>query len=875
MAFSHAARIGDKSCRVEKWILGAARLHVKGDSIFDFARPFLLALHSAGVDNPARLIDRAALSIFSERPGEPVNRFFVRLAICVAALLVSSRALAANEVVDLRQAVVVAPADLSDPEKRAVAMLLDEVDKRVQIRWQRSDHLPTDSVPAIVVGQLVALNKLKGLDLTGLADSPEKPAREGYHIIVRSGKAAPVVFVIGNDARGVLFGVGRLLRALRMERGQVTLPANFQVTIAPQTPLRGHQLGYRPKTNSYDGWTVALWEQYLRDLAVFGTNAVELIPPRSDDAADSPHFPLPPLRMMTEMSRLCDDYGLDVWIWYPAMDLNYANPKTVEAALKEWGEIFQKLPRIDAVFVPGGDPGHTSPDVLFALLEKQTANLRRYHPNAQMWMSPQSFTQAWLDDFFKLLDKEPAWLAGIVHGPQLRMSLPALRARVPKRYPIRDYPDITHSRHCQYPVPDWDLAFAATEGREVSNPRPTQMAQIFRVSRPHTNGFLSYSEGCHDDVNKIVWSALGWDEKADVREVLREYSRYFIGPTFEERFADGLLRLEKNWEGPVLKNTGIDATLREFQALERDAQPAQKLSWRFQHALYRAYYDAYVHARLKYETELETAALAKLGEARRLGSIKAMAEAEAILDRTRKEPGATDLRARVFELAEALFQSIRMQLSVPRYQAIAVDRGANLDTIDFPLNNAGWLKKRFTDIRALKNEGERLAQLDGLLKRTDPGPGGFYDNLGDPEHQPHLVRGEGFASDPAFYASSLVGFGFRGAGPDPTLPTAWWKHAESLFDAPLKLCYTGLDPAAHYRVRVVYGQERRANRIRFTVNDGLQIHDYLSKSFEPLEYDIPAQATASGELTLIWNQQPGSGGAGRGCQVCEVWLLKK
>ena len=28
-----------------------------------------------------------------------------------------------------------------------------------------------------------------------------------------------------------------------------------------------------------------------------------------------------------------------------------------------------------------------------------------------------------------------------------------------------------------------------------------------------------------------------------------------------------------------------------------------------------------------------------------------------------------------------------MQLSVPHYKAIAVDRGANLDTIDVPLNN--------------------------------------------------------------------------------------------------------------------------------------------------------------------------------------------
>ena len=76
-------------------------------------------------------------------------------------------------------------------------------------------------------------------------------------------------------------------------------------------------------------------------------------------------------------------------------------PKTVEFALKEWGEVFRKLPRIDAVFVPGGDPGHTQPKYLMALLEKQTANLHRYHPKAQMWVSPQSFTQQWMDEFFR------------------------------------------------------------------------------------------------------------------------------------------------------------------------------------------------------------------------------------------------------------------------------------------------------------------------------------------------------------------------------------------------------------------------------------------------------------------------------------------
>ena len=132
-----------------------------------------------------------------------------------------------------------------------------------------------------------------------------------------------------------------------------------------------------------------MWEQYVRELGIFGANTIELIPPRSDDAPDSPHFPLPQMEMMIEQSRIANEYAMDVSIWYPAMDADYSNPATVEFALKEWGEVFRRLPRIDAVFVPGGDPGHTRPRYLLTLLEKQAANLRRYHPNAQMWVSPQ------------------------------------------------------------------------------------------------------------------------------------------------------------------------------------------------------------------------------------------------------------------------------------------------------------------------------------------------------------------------------------------------------------------------------------------------------------------------------------------------------
>ena len=101
-----------------------------------------------------------------------------------------------------------------------------------------------------------------------MADPPTI-GREGFRIRVKPAKTAPAVLVIGNDARGVLFGVGHLLRQLRLSTGAITVADDLSVTTAPKYPLRGHQLGYRPKTHSYDAWDLATWEQYYRDLIVF------------------------------------------------------------------------------------------------------------------------------------------------------------------------------------------------------------------------------------------------------------------------------------------------------------------------------------------------------------------------------------------------------------------------------------------------------------------------------------------------------------------------------------------------------------------------------------------------------------------------------
>ncbi|MFO1499676.1 MAG: hypothetical protein U1G07_14995 [Verrucomicrobiota bacterium] len=785
---------------------------------------------------------------------------------------------------ELTNAVVFLPRAASALESEAGRMLVEEVEKRSQTSWRIVQEWPAEPIPVISLGTLEGLRTAESR-LAEFLKERQAGAREGFYLAVKAATATPVVIIAGNDARGVMFGVGRFLRELRLGRGQARIADSFETASAPKTPLRGHQLGYRPKTNSYDAWDVKQWEQYFRDLIVFGCNAIELIPPRSDDAADSPHFPLPPLRMMIEMSRLADRYGLDVWVWYPAMDKDYGDSATVAAALQEWGEIYRSLPRIDAVFVPGGDPGHTAPQHLLDLLQRQSQNLRAVHPKAQMWVSPQGFTREWFEQFIRLLHAtKPTWLNGVVFGPQVRVDLPVLRDALPSQYPIRLYPDITHSRQCQYPVRDWDAAYAMTEGRECINPRPMDEAAIFRATYAPTIGFITYSEGCNDDVNKAVWSALGWDPDVPVLDILRQYSRYFIGDNFTDDFADALLSLERNWRGALSANPDVTRTLQQFQALERAADPRQRHNWRFQQGLFRAYYDAYTQRRLIFENELELEAMERLRRGTTAGTSTAISEAESALDRVRFEGVSADWRQRILELGAELYQSIGMQMSVAKYQAIAVDRGACLDTLDFPLNNRLWLKQQFQRIRQLATETEREQALREIVEWEDPGLGGYYDDLGHPGSQPHLRGRRPVTEDPGFMASPRTGFaGEWDAREDAVSPPfgqrrrSWLDHAESLYDASLQLQYADLDPTARYEVFVVYAGDSPKRRIRLVANETMELHPLMEKPvpFQRLRFAVPAEATATGLLTLTWSGEPGLGGNGRGCQVSEVWLKRK
>ena len=786
------------------------------------------------------------------------------ICILIGAIAAAGNGFCASKVT-LSHGVIVPASQTEGPAAKAAVMLQEEILKRTGVRLELLASAPEDGVPAI---------------LFGLADStpgniPAPPAgltvpaeSEGYALWVDAGsRKAPKVYIVGRDTRGLLFGAGRLLRALDMRQGKMSLDKGFHAACAPRYPVRGHELGYRNKSNTYDAWDMAQYEQYIRDLAVFGANEVQLVVQLDNAAQSGPHMTEPVLERTIKLSQLLKDYGLGVWIWL-ALSEDAITTETAPAVLEHCQQFFEQCAQIDTIFVPGGDPGDTPPEVLVPFLKDMSVLLKKFHPNAQVWLSNEDMPHEWNATLFKTLSEEqPDWIDGVVFGTWVKTSLQDMRAKIPAKYPFVQYADITHSLECQYPVDQWDQAFATTLGRETANPRPVAFSHIYSLMGPLTIGFSSYSDGVNDDVHKILWSGLGWDPDAAPRDILEEYGEYFVGDDLGDEVAEGLMALEQNWVGPLLSNREVKKTLKRWQRIEKKAGDRCDTNWRLEMGLLRAYYDAYVQEKLIAETKRQERACKVLAKAGKTGAVAAIEEAKNILGEADARPDAPELRARVEQLGEGLFKNIGMQLSVDKYGAANWERGAVLDALDQPLTDRLWLEAQFDKILALSDEKGRLALLDSTINWENPGPGGFYDDLGNPEKQPHLVHQKTWAEDPG-YVESPQGEFIEISGRE-AWRRSWRDQGQTLFGTPLCMHYDGLDPNAEYVLRVVYTGRFRST-MRLVANGSIEIHAPLAQpaEVEPLEFSIPKEATAGGSLDLEWQLLKG-----RGCQVAETWLM--
>ena len=755
---------------------------------------------------------------------------------------------------DLAKAsLVVSPSIPSPMKETAVQVLTEEIQKRTGISLKHTATWPKASGPVIAL-LLSSDNGVSGMSApSGRTRGNHEFKKEGYRILSDLTPGKNVVWVIGADTRGILFGVGWLLRNMEMSTGKLRLDGNIDFATSPVYPIRGHQLGYRHTANTYDAWTVGQYDQYIRELAIFGSNAVEGIP-FQESSAKSPHFKIPAEEMNIRMSEICLKYDMDYWVWTPAtFELEDKAKRKQELDLHE--AFYKACPRLDHIFFPGGDPGDNHPSEVIPFLRELHGILVKYHPKAKVWISLQGFNVEQTDYFYNYLEAEkPTWLEGVVSGPG-SPPIAETRYRLPKNYRHRQYPDITHSVRCEFPVEDFDQAYALTLGRESVNPRPFSFAKIHARLAPFTDGFVSYSDGSHDDVNKIVWNALGWDPMANIHETMVEYAAFFFGKPVSQTAASGIEALEQNWRGPLAENGGVETAFRFWKMLEAE-NPSLKNNWRWQMLLLRAYYDQYTRLRLIREQELEKKANEILLQASASDLDESMQRALEMVNQADKEPGDKQLRQHLDYLADALFTSVGLQSSTAKHKPRGPERGVVMDFVDYPLNNRWWLADEFRKIKAIENPTAKLEALHRIATWENPGAGSYYDDISSISKGPRV--------------KTIV---------DDATDIAWWDGGMSrkrlsfqTFQGQPELDYDDLDPSARYLIRVVgYGEAllrvdgRRLSPIAYSKEqDGVK------------EWIVPHALTRDGKISVTFDRPEESDLNWRQySKISDIWLLKR
>ncbi len=369
---------------------------------------------------------------------------------------------------DLSNAVLVVSPSVSAQMKSTLTQVLtEEVEKRTLLQINEAENWDNKTVIALALStdkELygTAVPVREGIDL------PETKS-EGFRLLYSNEKGKKTLWIIGADSRGLLFGIGKFLRIAEISEGKILLPDEIDIATSPEYALRGHQFGYRNTANSWDAWNVEQFDQHFREQMLFGANSFENIPFK--DGLPSVHMKVPREEMNIAMSRICEKYDADYWVWTPA-GIDLKDKKLRQAEIEEHEALYKSTPRLDGVFFPGGDPGKNHPSDVLPFLEELAGLLHKYHPNAGMWISLQGFDKEKVEYFFKYInEKNPDWLAGVANGPS-SPPLDVERELLPKKYKLRSYPDLTHTVRCQFPTKNWDQAFALTEGRECTNPQP-------------------------------------------------------------------------------------------------------------------------------------------------------------------------------------------------------------------------------------------------------------------------------------------------------------------------------------------------------------------------------------------------------------------
>ena len=438
----------------------------------------------------------------------------------------------------------------------------------------RSNATVAMDAPAAAIHMVLALDTTLGPEAFTVTDlGPAGPSCNG-------------VSVVGGDARGLYYGVGKLLRGSNFS-SSFTLSA-WRGRSAPTAP-NGFRAMYLAThlQNFYQAAPIEKVKEYIEDLALWGANTVALVMPWEEFSSFEDPMMVQQINMTATLFRVAQETGMGVGLVAAANQGFKSRPESIKACyplpdghfgefnarmpqvstvkdggvaylLKNFGQLFQmyKAQKVELDFFiswpydeggsactgPGGDSEWPWGAVGFPNITHQLADLaKKTFPQMRTIVSTWGFDRpsdsgefAGLDQYirnnpgafdFTMADSNtdfPAW--PLAHG------------RGPGGLPLLNFPEISMWGR----VP-W--------GGFGANPLPVRFQTLWSPIENLVSGGMPYSEGIFDDLNQAICFRHYWNSSETAASTVTEYVRYEFSrdPQVVSAVSDAITLLEEDY----------------------------------------------------------------------------------------------------------------------------------------------------------------------------------------------------------------------------------------------------------------------------------------------------------------------------------------
>ncbi len=438
---------------------------------------------------------------------------------------------------------------------------------------------------------------------------------EGYRIMDRQTGG---VRIVGNDERGVLYGVGKFLRESRYDKGGFT-PGAWRGTSVPKCPVRMVYLATHFQ-NFYEAAPIEEVAHYVQDLGLWGYNAIGIHFPawQFDGFADpAAQVWLKRFKTVFQEARAC---GLQVGLLQDPNDAWKNRPDHLRktdvpghrrgnfganlcpSKPEAWGllmELYDGL--LDEfreggldyfVFWPYDEGGCACKDCWpwgargFVKLSKElAAHIRQRFPECKRILSTWCFENEddnnpdgeWIG-LTNELAKDRSWVEYLMaDGHDDYFPAFPLQEGVPGRLPLLNFPEIS-----MFGMGPW--------GGYGTNPAPAHFQMLWDRIKHTAAGGAPYSEGIYEDINKAIVAGFYWDPERRAMDTVREYVSFEFSPDVADELVQVVRIFEQNHTRESIGESAVRA-LELVRKAEAKLTAQVRASWRWRIFALRALID--------------------------------------------------------------------------------------------------------------------------------------------------------------------------------------------------------------------------------------------------------------------------------------------